>query len=175
MSSDSEALRGKAWKYGDDVDTDAIIPSMYLVHQDPEVWAAHVMEGAMPDFARRVAQGDFVVAGRSFGSGSSREHAAIGLRQAGVRAVLAESFARNFYRNAFNNGLIAMEVPGMSDFAETGDELELRLESGRLRNARSREEIQGTPLPPFLMEMVAEGGLVAWLLSGGGWERTGQG
>ncbi len=167
--------RGRAWTFGDDVDTDAIIPSMYLVHQDPGVWAAHIMEGVMPDFAHRVAQGDFVVAGRSFGSGSSREHAAIGLRQAGVWAVFAESFARNFYRNAFNNGLIAMEVPGISHFAKTGDELELALESGRLCNARSQEEILATPLPPFLMEMVAQGGLIAWLLSGGGWERTGQG
>ncbi len=165
-------LRGCAWTFGDDVDTDAIIPAMYLVGQDPAFWAAHIMEGVTSDFSRRVRDGDFIVAGRSFGSGSSREHAAIGLRHAGVRAVFAESFARNFYRNAFNNGLIALEVPGVSAFAETGDGLEFALESGRLRNTRTAQEIAGTPLPPFLMEMVAEGGLVAWLLSGHGWRQA---
>ncbi len=170
-----ETIReGTAWAFGDDVDTDAIIPSMYLVDRDPAVWAHHIMEGVLPDFSGRIKTGDFIVAGRSFGSGSSREHAAIGLRQAGVAAVFAESFARNFYRNAFNNGLIALEVPGIAGFAETGDRLEVALESGRLRNSRTQAEIQATPLPPFLMEMVAQGGLVPWLLAGGGWRRTRQ-
>ncbi len=170
-----ETIRvGMAWTFGDDVDTDAIIPSMYLVDRDPSVWAAHIMEGVMPDFSRRVEAGDFVVAGRSFGSGSSREHAAIGLRHAGVAAVFAESIARNFYRNAFNNGLVALEVPGIAGFARTGDRLEVDLEHGRVRNVRTQAEIQATPLPAFLMDMVAQGGLLPWLLAGGGWRRTDQ-
>lgn len=170
MAQRNDQLRGRAWVFGDDVNTDLIIPSAYLVHPDPALWAQHAMEPIRPNFASGVRPGDFVIAGRSFGSGSSREHAAIALKVAGIVAVFAESVARNFYRNAFNNGLIVVEVPGVSAFARDGDGFVLDLESWRLTSEMTEQYISMQRLPPFLLNMADEGGLVPWLLaSGGNW------
>jgi methanogen homoaconitase small subunit len=149
-------IRGKAWVFGDDVDTDVIIPGKYLRTKDSSLWASHVMEGLRPEFASKVKKGDIIVAGRNFGCGSSREQAPLALKEAGVSVVVARSFARIFYRNAINVGLPLMEADVQ---AEEGDVVEVDLSAGRV-NVGGRT-YQGTKLPPFLMEILAEGGLVA--------------
>jgi 3-isopropylmalate/(R)-2-methylmalate dehydratase small subunit len=154
-------LAGRAWKFEDDVDTDAIIPGRYLVINDPEDLAKHVFEGVRPEFARQVVVGDFVVAGRNFGCGSSREHAPLGLKGSGVRAVVAESFARIFFRNAINIGL-PLFVSAEADSIRDGDEIEIDAVEGIIYNRSTGETYRTTPLPPFLQEIVATGGLVEY-------------
>lgn len=156
-------LAGRAWRFGDDVDTDAITPAKYLARSDPAYWAEHVLEAVRPEFAAEVAPGDIVVAGHTFGSGSSREHAAVALAEAGVSAVVAESFSRIFLRNAFNNGLPALEAPGVSELVEDGDRLEVDLVAGRLRDVTRERSLDLVPVPRFLVEMCEAGGLIAWL------------
>ncbi len=116
-------MTGRAWKFGDDVDTDAIIPARYLNTSDPQVLASHCMEDADPQFAAKVQPGDIMVAGRNFGCGSSREHAPVSIKGAGIGCVIAHSFARIFYRNAFNMGLPILECPDAADAIQTGDEI----------------------------------------------------
>lgn len=159
-------FRGQAWTFGDDIDTDAIIGAEHLVRNDPAVWAEHVLEAVRPGFARRVRPGDLVVAGRSFGSGSSREHAASALRSTGIGAVLAESFARNFYRNGFNNGLMLVEVPGISAVVSDGDTLTLDTTRWTLQPDRGTA-LACRPLPRFLVAMCRAGGLAPWLVGNG--------
>jgi len=149
-------IRGKAWIFGDDVDTDVIIPGKYLRTKDTRLWAEHVMEGLNPQFASLVRKGDVVVAGRNFGSGSSREQAPRALLEAGVAAVVAKSFARIFYRNAINVGLPLVEAD--VDCRE-GDEVEVDLAGGTVLVGDKR--FQGTKLPDFLMQILQDGGLVA--------------
>jgi methanogen homoaconitase small subunit len=149
-------IRGKAWVFGDDVDTDVIIPGKYLRTKDTSLWASHVMEGLRPEFASIVQRGDVIVAGRNFGCGSSREQAPIALKEAGVAVVVARSFARIFYRNAINVGLPLMEADVQ---AEEGDAAEVDLSAGMVRVGE--RTYQGTKLPAFLMEILADGGLVA--------------
>jgi methanogen homoaconitase small subunit len=149
-------IRGKAWIFGDDVDTDVIIPGKYLRTKETKIWAQHVMEGLDPEFASRVQQGDVIVAGRNFGSGSSREQAPRALKEAGVAAVVAKSFARIFYRNAINVGLplIEADVP-----CQEGETVEVDLAEG---SVRVKERVyQGTKLPDFLMRILKDGGLVS--------------
>jgi len=153
-------LKGKAWKYGDDVDTDVIIPARRLTSSDPEVLKQHCMEDLDPEFASRVASGDVIVAGRNFGCGSSREHAPLAIKGAGVSAVIAESFARIFFRNAFNIGLPILESAEAAGSIERGDELEVDLESGLIRNLTKAAEYRARPLPAFMRELIADGGLV---------------
>ena len=149
-------IRGKAWVYGDDIDTDVIIPGKYLRTKDPRLWAEHAMEGCDPEFARMVQEGDVIVAGRNFGCGSSREQAARALKGAGVAAVVARSFARIFYRNAINVGLALIEA----DVAcQKGDMVEVDLAEGLVR-VQGRV-YQGTRLPDFLRAILDDGGLVA--------------
>ena len=155
-------LRGRAWKFGDNVDTDIIIPARYLTSTDPTELGAHCMTPADPDFPQKVRPGDFVVAGQNFGCGSSREHAPLALRGAGVAAVIAVSFARIFFRNAINIGLPIMECP-QADAIRTGDELEVDPGSGLIRNLTRGEEYRATPLPPFLREIIEAGGLVPYV------------
>ncbi|MDD4579155.1 MAG: 3-isopropylmalate dehydratase small subunit [Methanothrix sp.] len=149
-------IRGKAWVFGDDVDTDVIIPGKYLRTKDARLWAEHAMEGLDPMFATQVEPGDVIVAGRNFGSGSSREQAPRALLGAGVAVVVARSFARIFYRNAINVGLALIEADVT---AKKGDIVEVDLERGTVR--AGEEVYQGTKLPDFLREILDDGGLVA--------------
>ena len=149
-------IRGKAWVFGDDVDTDVIIPGKYLRTKDARLWAEHAMEGLDPMFASQVDPGDVIVAGRNFGCGSSREQAPRALLGAGVAVVVARSFARIFYRNAINVGLALIEADVT---AKKGDIVEVDLERGTVRVGE--EVYQGTKLPDFLREILDDGGLVA--------------
>jgi 3-isopropylmalate/(R)-2-methylmalate dehydratase small subunit len=157
------ALRGRAWTFGRDVDTDLIIPARYLNMKTAEELAAHVMEDADPTFAAKVRPGDIVVAQENFGCGSSREHAPIALKGAGVAAVVAKSFARIFYRNAFNTGLPILLAPEAVDGIKQGDELTLDLATGEIVDVSSGVKYQAEPLPPFMQELVGAGGLLPYL------------
>ena len=152
--------RGKVWKFGDDVDTDLIIPARYLNTSDPEELAAHCMEDADPDFSKEVRPGDVVVGGRNFGCGSSREHAPLALKAAGVSCVVAKSFARIFYRNAFNMGLPILECAPAVDEASPGDEFEVDLDTGRITNLTKGRTYKAQPIPPFMQELIKDGGLM---------------
>jgi 3-isopropylmalate dehydrogenase/3-isopropylmalate/(R)-2-methylmalate dehydratase small subunit len=156
-------LSGKAWVYGDDVDTDVIIPARYLNTSDPAELARHCMEDLDASFASKVAKGDIVVAGKNFGCGSSREHAPIAIKASGVSAVVARSFARIFYRNAFNMGLPIFESPDAADGIGTGDRLSIDMEKGVLRNETKGTEFRFAPIPPFMQELVAAGGLLNYI------------
>jgi len=156
-------LRGRAWKFGDDVNTDLIIPGKYLELTEPREMARHAMEGIDPTFPERVGAGDIVVAGRNFGCGSSREHAPLALKYAGVGAVIAESYARIFYRNAINIGLPALECPGVADAVDDGDVLEIDLNSGIIEVTGKGVRLRFTPLPEFMLGVLNEGGLTAYL------------
>ncbi len=148
-------IRGKAWIFGDDVDTDVIIPGKYLRTKDASLWAQHVMEGLDPQFASQVSKGDVVVAGRNFGSGSSREQAPLALKEAGVAAVVAKSFARIFFRNAINVGLPLVEAEVE---CQAGDIVEADLSSGTVKVGD--RIYQGIRLPDFLQKILQDGGLV---------------
>lgn len=154
-------MAGRAWKFGDDVDTDAIIPGRYLVINDPLELAEHLFEGVRPDMAAQAKKGDIVVAGENFGCGSSREHAPLALKGAGIDAVVAKSFARIFFRNAINIGLplfICPEVERIND----GDLIEIDMGQGLIRNQTRGESYKTTPLPEFLQQIVEAGGLVEY-------------
>ena len=154
-------MAGRAWKFEDDIDTDAIIPGRYLVINDPRELAAHLFEGVRPEMAKEVHSGDYVVAGENFGCGSSREHAPLALKGAGVSAVVAKSFARIFFRNAINIGLplfICSEVDRISD----GSAIEIDMARGVIHNTSRNESYKTTPLPDFLREIVDVGGLVEY-------------
>jgi 3-isopropylmalate/(R)-2-methylmalate dehydratase small subunit len=155
-------LRGKVWKFGNDVDTDAIIPARYLNTSDPEELAKHVMEDADREFAGRVQPGDMIVAGKNFGCGSSREHAPIAVKAAGIQAVIAKSFARIFYRNSFNIGLPIFESDAASEKIREGDEIEVDADKGIIRNLTTHEEYKANPIPPFMQELIDAGGLIEW-------------
>ncbi len=154
-------LRGRAWKFGDNVNTDLISPAQYM-ELDYETIGQHAMEGAMPGFADKISKGDFIVAGENFGCGSSRETAQIALRYAGVGAVIAKSFARIFFRNCINTGLPALELEAV-DRIEQGDELEIDLAGGEVRNLSKGESYAVPPLPPKVRELVDAGGLIPYL------------
>ncbi|MGB4653210.1 3-isopropylmalate dehydratase small subunit [Methanothrix sp.] len=149
-------IKGRVWIFGDDVDTDVIIPGRYLRTRDRHLWAEHVMEGIDPQFASCVGKGDIIVAGENFGSGSSREQAPVALKEAGVAAVVARSFARIFYRNAINVGLPLIEA---APLCREGDLVEVDLQAGTVRVGE--RVYQGGRLPRFLMEILEDGGLVA--------------
>jgi 3-isopropylmalate/(R)-2-methylmalate dehydratase small subunit len=153
-------MKGKTWKYGDNVDTDVIIPARYLTSSAPEVLKSHAMEDIDPDFAGKVQTGDFIVAGNNFGCGSSREHAPIALKSAGVAVVIAKSFARIFFRNAFNIGLPILECPAAVDNIEAGDELEVDLAAGTIKDLTRGKEFIALPTPDFMRRLIAEGGLL---------------
>ncbi|MBI5577089.1 MAG: 3-isopropylmalate dehydratase small subunit [Deltaproteobacteria bacterium] len=156
-------LKGRAWKYGDDVDTDVIIPARYLNTSDPAELAKHCMEDIDPEYASKVSPGDFIVAGKNFGCGSSREHAPISIKASGASAVIARSFARIFYRNSFNMGLPIFEAPQAVDEIGKGDILSVDMEKGILRNETNKKEYRIVPVPPFMQELVAAGGLLNYV------------
>jgi 3-isopropylmalate/(R)-2-methylmalate dehydratase small subunit len=154
-------LAGRAWKFGNDIDTDAIIPGRYLVINDPGELATHLFEGVRPEMAKMVAQGDYVVAGENFGCGSSREHAPLALKGAGVKAVVAKSFARIFFRNSINIGL-PLFICSEEDKIADGAEIEIDMAGGVIHNQSRSEHYKTTPLPDFLREIVDAGGLVEY-------------
>ncbi len=156
-------IRGRVWKFGAGVNTDLILPGRYLDLTDPEEMARHVMEGLDPDFPTKVRAGDIIVAGRGFGSGSSREHAALALKHAGVSAVIAESIARIFYRNAINVGLPAVECPGITEIVEEEETLEIDLEEGVVENPGRGLKLNFKPLPRFLLDILKAGGLAPYI------------
>lgn len=151
---------GKVFKYNDNVDTDVIIPARYLNTFDPNELKKHAMEDLDKDFSNNVREGDFIVAGKNFGSGSSREHAPIAIKASGIKAVIAESFARIFYRNAFNIGLPIFESKEASEKISSGDEIEIDFNTGVITNLSKNENYKANPLPEFMQNLVDEGGLV---------------
>jgi 3-isopropylmalate/(R)-2-methylmalate dehydratase small subunit len=155
--------KGKVWIFGDDINTDLIIPGKYLELVDPEEMAEHAMEGIDPDFPEKIQEGDIIVGGTNFGCGSSREHAPLALKYAGIGAVIAESFARIYYRNSINIGLPALECPGITEAVEEGDVVEVDVTGGTVKNTRTSDELNFTPLPDFMVEVLNDGGLVPYL------------
>lgn len=156
-------LQGHVHRFGDNVDTDAIIPARYLNVSDGPSLAAHCFEDVQADFVKIVQRGDIVVAGANFGCGSSREHAPIALKAAGVSCVIAATFARIFYRNAINIGLPILECPAAAAALQRGAVVEVYLESGRIVDTSNSREYKAEPFPPFMMEIISAGGLIAKL------------
>ena len=154
---------GKVHKFGADVDTDAIIPARYLTTFDPLELAKHCMEDADAEFPNKVKAGDIIVADKNFGCGSSREHAPIAIKGAEVSCVIARSFARIFYRNAINTGLPILECDAAIGAINNGDEVEVDLDLGQVRNLRTGEVYEATPFPPFMQEIMAKGGLINYI------------
>ena len=164
--SDEYIKKGKAFKFGDNISTDHIAPGrLFHLRNDVAEFSKHVLEDADPEFAKKVQKGDFVVAGNNFGLGSSREHAPQIIKLAGVGAVIAKSFARIFYRNAINIGLLAIECD--TDKIDSNDELELNLKEGILKNLTKNIELSITPLPDVMIKLLKDGGLVNHLNKNG--------
>jgi 3-isopropylmalate/(R)-2-methylmalate dehydratase small subunit len=156
-------IKGKVWRFSDDVDTDQIFPGRYLSISDPKDMVEHCMEGAgHPRFREEASEGDLIIAGENFGCGSSREHAAVCLKLLGIRAIVAESFARIFFRNGLNLGLPVVEASGVSAIEE-GNEIEINVETGKILDITTGRSYQGSPIPDFLFKMVEKGGLIAEL------------
>ncbi|HOW54697.1 MAG TPA: 3-isopropylmalate dehydratase small subunit [Syntrophorhabdaceae bacterium] len=153
-------LQGKIWKFGDNIDTDIIIPAKYLAHTDPKVLGEHCMEPLAPDFPKKVKAGDIIVSGTNFGCGSSREHAPIAITALGIPLVIAKTFARIFYRNAFNKGLALLEAD-IYDLVHDGDEIDVDVATGIIRCGGN--EVKAKPIPPFMVELINEGGLINYL------------
>ena len=153
-------LKGRVWKFGENIDTDIIIPARYLAHTDPTILGSHCMEPIAPDFHDKVAKGDFIVAGSNFGCGSSREHAPIAILALGIPLVIARSFARIFYRNSFNKGLALLEAD-IVDRVKDGDLLQIDLSAGKISGPGI--DVVAKPIPPFMIELINEGGLMNYL------------
>ncbi len=154
---------GKVHKFGANIDTDAIIPARYLNTFDPRELARHCMEDADQEFPNKVQPGDIIVADKNFGCGSSREHAPIAIKGAGISCVIADSFARIFYRNAINIGLPILESPEAVAAIQEGDTVEVDLESGKIKNLRTGDEYQATPFPEFMQGIISQGGLINYV------------
>jgi 3-isopropylmalate dehydratase small subunit len=155
--------KGRAWKFGTNFDTDAIIPARYLNTSDPGELASHLMEDIDPKFLQKIKPGDFLVAEENFGCGSSREHAPLAIKSAGLSCVVAKSFARIFYRNSFNMGLPIFESAEAVDGIRQGDELEADSESGEIRNVSTGQTFRARPLPPFMQQLIEAGGLMNYI------------
>lgn len=153
-------LEGKVWRYGDNIDTDVIIPARYLNSFDPKELATHCMVDIDETFAGNVKEGDIMVGGHNFGCGSSREHAPIAIKASGVPVVIAASFARIFYRNAINIGLPILECPEASDGIRDGDDVSVDFDTGVITNLTTGERYQAESFPPFIQNIIAKGGLL---------------
>lgn len=151
---------GKVWKFGDNIDTDAIIPARYLNTSDPVQLAAHCMEDADPDFVKKMKTGDIILGGENFGCGSSREHAPIAIKASGISCVVAKSFARIFYRNAFNMGLPIFESKELADAIAEGKEITIDSTRGIITVEGSDQQFAISPIPPFMEQLIADGGLM---------------
>jgi len=156
---------GRVWRYGDNVDTDVILPARYLNTADPKELAAHCMEDIDPGFVKNVRPGDIIVAGRNFGCGSSREHAPIAIKASGVPCVVADSFARIFYRNAINIGLPLLEIGAAVEAIQPGDVIRVDLAAGTVEKIATGEIIKAQPLPEFIRAIASAGGLVEYVKS----------
>ena len=153
-------LQGRIWKFGDNIDTDIIIPAKYLAHTDPVILGEHCMEPLAPDFPKKVKAGDIIVSGTNFGCGSSREHAPIAITALGIPLVIAKTFARIFYRNAFNKGLALLEAD-IYDLVQDGDEIKVDVSTGTIMCGSKK--VEAKPIPPFMVELINEGGLINYL------------
>ena len=158
-----ENARGNCIKYGDNVDTDVIIPARYLAIQDRSLLATHAMEDIDKDFHKKMKKGDILIAGKNFGCGSSREHAPQVLKDSGVSCIIAESFARIFFRNAINIGLAIVESPDAAKEIKEGDEVEVDFSTGKIRDISSGNSYEMAVFPPFLQDMIDKGGLIAFV------------
>jgi len=161
-------LGGRVFRFGDDVDTDAIIPARYLSTSDPGELKKHCMEDADPAFPTKVRAGDIIVAGKNFGCGSSREHAPIAIKSCGVSCVIASSFARIFFRNSFNMGLPIFESDEASREIREGDIVEVDASTGLITDITTGKQYQARPIPEFMQELIADGGLMEHILKRGG-------
>jgi 3-isopropylmalate/(R)-2-methylmalate dehydratase small subunit len=159
---------GRIWKFGNHIDTDAIIPARYLNTSDPGQLAAHCMEDADPTFIQKMRPGDIIVAGENFGCGSSREHAPIAIKTAGISCVVAKSFARIFYRNAFNIGLPIFEAPALWDRITEGQTIEVDSEAGRIMIVEQNDNFFTEPIPSFMEDLIRDGGLIPHLIKAHG-------
>lgn len=157
----------KIYKYGDNVDTDVIIPARHLNDPDPKALASHCMEDIDADFAKTVEQGDIIVGGANFGCGSSREHAPLSIKASGVRCVIAKSFARIFYRNAINIGLPILECPDAAETIQPGDEVKVDFQTGVIEDVTQQKTFQAAPFPEFIEGIIQSGGLLASLKARG--------
>lgn len=157
------AVTGNVWKFGEDIDTDAIIPARYLNTSEPAELAKHCMEDADPAFMQKMQMGDIIVAGKNFGCGSSREHAPIAIKAAGISCVIAVSFARIFYRNSINIGLPILEAPAAVAALQEGQKIEVDFQSGKIHNLTTGETFQAVPFPKFMQELIAAGGLINYI------------
>ena len=158
-----KAAQGRVFKFGDNVDTDVIIPARYLNSSDPKELATHCMEDIDAEFVNKVSQGDIMVANKNFGCGSSREHAPIAIKACGVSCVIAETFARIFYRNAINIGLPIIECPEAAKAIREGDEVKVDFDSGVITDITTGEEFRGQAFPPFMQKIIACEGLVNYI------------
>ncbi|WP_301960043.1 3-isopropylmalate dehydratase small subunit [uncultured Dialister sp.] len=156
-------LEGKVWRYGDNIDTDVIIPARYLNTFDPKELAKHCMVDIDKDFAQKVKPGDIMVGGKNFGCGSSREHAPVAIKACGVPVIIAASFARIFYRNGINVGLPLMEIGDNVERIHAGDKLSVDLSSGKIRDITTGETFQATPLPGFIQDIAKAGELIQYI------------
>lgn len=159
-------LQGKVFKFGDDIDTDIIVPATYLSTFDPKELAKHCMEYTDPDFYKQVKEGDIIVAGKNFGCGSSREHAPIAIKGCGVSIVIAKSFARIFYRNALNIGLYILECPEAADAISQGDEVKVDVDTGIIADVTTGKIFKAAPFPKFIQNIIECGGLVNAIKAG---------
>jgi len=153
-------LEGKVWVSGDNINTDLILPGKYMRVTDREELGKHAMEGKDPGFSQKISKGDILVAGRYFGCGSSREQAPVALKYAGIAAVVAESYARIFYRNALNIGLPVLEVENTGRIAKEGDRIRINVDTGEIKNLETGEHFRSKPIPEFMLEIIREGGLI---------------
>ena len=156
-------LEGRIWKFGSDIDTDAIIPARYLNQSDPKELAKHAMEDERPEFIKEVREGDILLADKNFGCGSSREHAPIALKTAGISCIVAKSFARIFFRNSFNLGLPLLESQEAFDSIQDGDRVQIDLNTGEIFDLTLNKKFSATPIPPFMQELLQDGGLIPHL------------
>ncbi|HOD70576.1 MAG: 2,3-dimethylmalate dehydratase small subunit [Deltaproteobacteria bacterium ADurb.BinA179] len=161
-------IMGRVFRFGDDIDTDAIIPARYLNTSDPEELKKHCMEDADPSFPSKVGKGDIIVAGKNFGCGSSREHAPIAIKACGVSCVIASSFARIFFRNSFNMGLLIFESDEASGEIRESDIVEVDASTGLIKNITTGKQYQARPIPQFMQELIADGGLMEHIIKRGG-------
>jgi 3-isopropylmalate/(R)-2-methylmalate dehydratase small subunit len=153
-------VKGRTWKFGNNIDTDIIIPARYLAYTDPKVLGSHCMEPLAPNFPKEAKKGDIVIGGSNFGCGSSREHAPIAIAALGINLVIAKSFARIFYRNAFNKGLALLEAD-LTDLIDEGEEIEVDISTGVITCKKAT--VTAKPIPPFMVELINEGGLINYL------------
>lgn len=156
-------MQGRAWKYGDNINTDEIIPARYLNTIDPKELASHCMEDADADFPKKVRAGDIIVGGSNFGCGSSREHAPIAIKAAGVSCVIAKTFARIFFRNAINTGLPILVCPQAAEEIKDGDQVEVDLAAGKIRNLTQKKDYSTPPFPKEMQDIIGAGGLMSFV------------